>query len=101
MKRLFLFVFCAMAIASYGCNNDYRGGSCEDISCISRLNLSDASRVVSLRSLNGGVSYGYGVFYPGSMVLVKANTRYSVSYSNSRLWKFMVRFNDGSAWYFD
>ena len=60
-----------------------------------------ANRTVSLRSLHGGVTYGYGTFYEGRMQVVYNNSTLNVSYSDSRKWKYMILWSNGNKWYFD
>lgn len=60
------------------------------------------SKLVSLKSKDGGVTHGSGTFYSESMLVVLTNgTRLSVSNSDSRKWKYMIKFSNGEKWYFD
>lgn len=87
-----------MSLAFLGCDNGSSNSSNSD-------NISfrgaGVSRQVSLNSDYGGVTYGYGTFYEGSMKLVSGSTTFSVLKSDRSNWNYMVKFNDGSAWYFD
>lgn len=89
--------FCACDNGSSGGGSSYSGSGSYNPS----FKGSGVSRTVSLNSEHGGVTYGYGTFYEGSMKLTCGSGTFNVSRSNRSNWKYMVMFDDGSAWYFD
>ena len=53
---------------------------------------------VALKSRHGGVTYGWGTFYPISKQLVVEGVNFKVVYSSDTSWDYYV---PGSDWYFN
>ena len=60
-----------------------------------------ATRLVTFYSKSGGVKYATGTFYELKKQVLCNGNCWSVSDSDSSSWRYMIRFNNGTNWYFD
>jgi hypothetical protein len=102
MKKIIVLSCFVLSITLCGCDS---GSSNSNYSESNGYNPSfrgaGVSRVVSLNSEYGGVTYDYGTFYEGQMVVVWNCMRLNVYRSDRSNWNYMIKWNDGSKWYFD